>query len=246
MAQQRQLAHPPLREALIDIRIAEELPQSFIDGIAGQGLPGYATVTKMWRGRVTFALTVLPSMAPPPSSGGSEQFGWRYDSNDGARVAQFRRDGLTFSVLKGYTTWADAKSSAQELWGLYCRWGSPRLVKRLAVRYINVLNLPKGEDSDNYLTAGPRIPSELPQLWSGFLYRVVIPFTADEASAIVTQAMEPPLESSVPIVLDIDVFLERVLAPDSTEIWAKLDKLRDIKNRIFFASVTEKALEPHR
>jgi len=246
VAEHRQLTHPPLREALIDIRIPEELPDSFIQAVAERTPRGFETQTKIWRGKWTFKVEQTKPEETAVTQDLGEQFGWRYDSKGGAKVVQLRRDGMTFSVLKGYTNWNEAKSSAQDLWRHYCEWGSPRMVNRLAVRYINVLELPPGADSDAYLTAGPRIPPELPQTFNNFLHRILIPFTPERANAIVTQALEAPLESGVPIVLDIDAFFSCTLAPDSPEIWTQLDRLREIKNRIFFASVTEKALEAYR
>lgn len=247
MAEHRQLTHPPLREALIDFRISEELPDSFIEKVAGRALSGYETITKIWRGKWTVQLSPEKAADAAVAKNVSEQFGWRYDAKDGSRVAQLRRDGATYSVLKGYTSWGEAKSSAQSTWQQYCEWGSPRLVTRLAVRYINVLELPPGINTDIYLTAGARIPPELPQIFNSFFHRVMIPFAPEGATAVLTQALEVPLEKSVPVVLDIDVFTNNcTLAPDSSEIWSQLDKLRDIKNRIFFAAVTEKAMEVYR
>jgi uncharacterized protein (TIGR04255 family) len=100
-------------------------------------------------------------------------------------------------------------------------------------------------DTDIYFTAGPRIAAGLPQMFNGFLHRVAIPFAVEEATAIVTHALEQPLASKVPVVLDIEVVRSCSVTPDSPEIWTQLDTLRDIKNRIFFASVTEKALEAY-
>jgi uncharacterized protein (TIGR04255 family) len=81
---------------------------------------------------------------------------------------------------------------------------------------------------------------------NGFLHRVVIPFSTDGITAIVTQAMEFPSGTSVPVVLDIDVYYTCKLEVNSPIVWAEFDRLRDIKNHIFFSSVTERALEPYR
>jgi uncharacterized protein (TIGR04255 family) len=242
VAEHRQLAHPPLREALIDLRLSEELPDSFLNRAAGHKLSGYDTVTKILRG--SLALQMTKPEEPPVTKVASEQFGWRYDAGDGSRVAQLRRDGMTYSVVKGYTKWEDARFSAQQLWRHYIEWGSPKSVSRLAVRYINVLQVPTGVDLDAYLTAGPRIPPGLPQIHNSFLHRVVIPF-APTTTAIVTQVLESMLESSASVVLDIDVFMNGSFSPDSAEIWTELDNLRIIKNQIFFAALTEKALEAY-
>lgn len=246
MAEHRLLAHPPLREAIIDLRIADQLPASFVEKIAGQPLVGFEAAIPIWHGKYTFQVGIDQPSGPGTTGGTKERYGWRYLTTDGSRVAQFRRDGATFSVLRDYTNWEEAKTKARTLWTQYCEWGSPTEVSRLAVRYINVLDVPVGMDFDLYLAAGPRIPPELPQVLNGFTHRVVVPFSTDGTTAIVTQAMELPSGTSVPVVLDIDAYYTCKLEADSPIVWSEFDRLRDIKNHIFFSSVTERALEPYR
>jgi uncharacterized protein (TIGR04255 family) len=245
VAEHRQLTHPPLREAVIDLRLAEELPASVVDEIGRERLPDFEPPIQMWRSQISFP--VGPPGLPPPllPPNANEPFGWRFHRSDGARVIQLRRDGVTFGVTQGYTTWAEAKGFARGVVERYCGWAGNASVARIAVRYINVLAVPVGEDFDLYLTAGPRVPPGVPNILSAFLHRVVIPFSQDRASAIVTQALEQLGDATVSVVLDIDVWTESRLQMDALEIWTTLDVLRDIKNRIFFGSVTERALEPY-
>jgi uncharacterized protein (TIGR04255 family) len=86
------------------------------------------------------------------------------------------------------------------------------------------------------------VPPGIPETLSGFLHRIVVPFSSDGTSAIITQA----LEADGGVVLDIDVWRESRSRTNSPELWITLDGLREIKNRIFFASVTETALEPYK
>jgi len=243
VAEYRRLSKPPLREALIDIRISQELPVSSVDKLSVHQLDGFEVPIEMRRGKI--AIQFSPDMSAPLPLPGSAQegFGWRYSTADGSRVVQFRRDGATFSILKGYQDWNEARSSARILWEQYREWNSPAKVSRLAVRYINVLSLPMGIDFDLFLTAAPRIPPDLPQMLSGFFQRTVIPFSTDGTTAVVTQALEPLHDNIVPVVLDIDVWYNVSLEVDASEIWIQLDRLRDIKNQIFFSSITERALE---
>jgi uncharacterized protein (TIGR04255 family) len=245
VAEYRHLSKPPLREALIDIRISEELPASNVDKLSAHRLDGFEAPIEIRRGRISIQFN-LDKSAPLPLPGSAQEgLGWRYSTADGSRVVQFRRDGATFSILKGYQDWDEARSSARVLWEQYREWNSPTKVSRLAVRYINVLNLPMGVDFDLFLTAAPRVPPELPQMVSGFFQRTVIPFSADGTTAIVTQALEPPHETVVPVVLDIDVWYNVLVDLAAPEIWIQLDRLRNIKNQIFFSSITERALEQY-
>ena len=49
-----------------------------------------------------------------------------------------------------------------------------------------------------------------------------------------------------PAVLDIDVFTEVSLEGASEETWSRLDDLRNIADRIFFSSLTEKVIESYK
>jgi uncharacterized protein (TIGR04255 family) len=236
-----QLSHPPLREAVILVQLSEELPPSFVETVRGQILAGYQIARPTKRGQFRFQIDVEnPSRAEVTKE---EIDGWRFDSNDGAKVLQVRRSGMTFSLLKGYGKWPDFKTSAREVWLQYCKWAGSLSVGRLVIRYINVIEIPLGVDFDDYLAAGPRIPPQIPQLLSGFFHRVSVPFAGADAVAFITQVLEPAGPMSVPVVLDIEVQSPWNPEKDASEIWSQFDKLREAANLIFFSSLTKKALE---
>lgn len=235
-----QLLHPPLRETIIYLQFANELASETMTRLKEQTLEDYVAPRPIRAGQ--FRLQVGPE-ATQTTLTKDELDGWRYDSKDGSRVLLLRRGSATFSVLRGYTSWDDFKASASKLWvRIYAVVGNV-MIARLAVRYINVVQVPHGADFDDYLTAGPRIPPQAPQLLSGFIQRVEIPFGEANATATITQALEPPGQTSIPVVLDIDVQSPIQLEGHSAEIWTRLDKLRDIKNLLFFSSLTKRALE---
>jgi uncharacterized protein (TIGR04255 family) len=131
-------------------------------------------------------------------------------------------------------------------WQKFLEILGPVVIGRLAVRYINAIEVPIGADFDEYLTAGPRIPQPLPQLYTSFVQRVTVPFDEVNGYAIITQALELPGDKGPVTVMDIDVACNCSIGGAASESWERLSKLRDIKNRIFFASVTPKALEAYK
>jgi uncharacterized protein (TIGR04255 family) len=119
----------------------------------------------------------------------------------------------------------------------------------VATRYINNLRLPMqdGEDFGVYLTKPPEVPEGLPQSLSSFLQRVVLHDKALDVHATVTQIFEPipsgNLPSAIPVILDVDAFRVAEFQIPGPGIWDCLQELRDFKNRVFFESLTEKAIE---
>jgi len=66
----------------------------------------------------------------------------------------------------------------------------------------------------------------------------------DERAGIasrVTQVLEPS-DTGMSVILDTDSFAVDE-SPVNDEVWARFAELRDMKNRIFFGSLTELALE---
>jgi uncharacterized protein (TIGR04255 family) len=78
-----------------------------------------------------------------------------------------------------------------------------------------------------------------------FLTRLVIPDKDSGSNVAIGQALEAlnAETRTVPVLLDIDVFKEVDLSIESEEIWTLLTRMRDLKNRAFFNSLTPKALE---
>ena len=118
----------------------------------------------------------------------------------------------------------------------------PEMVTRLATRYINHMQIPLPiADFTAYLTAAPNIPSNLPQAISSFFSKVVMQYMDIDAAASVVQALEPSINPNfITIIFDIDVYIEKDFSVDSANIWSNLEKLRNVKNEIFFSYITEK------
>jgi uncharacterized protein (TIGR04255 family) len=47
---------------------------------------------------------------------GEEVLGWRYEREDGSAVAQLRRNGITYSILKNYLGWDVLREEARNAW----------------------------------------------------------------------------------------------------------------------------------
>ena len=62
-------------------------------------------------------------------------------SQDDLTVAQFRADGFTMNRLKPYTGWAMLLPQVLDLWDAYVTVAQPAHVARVALRYINRLDL---------------------------------------------------------------------------------------------------------
>lgn len=248
MAKQRHLRNAPIVEALIDIRTTT--PVDF-------DVARFTMLPKTLEQRFPRAEALRAFSGGFEIDGQLQQIrshtvnqgilGYLYRSETNDRVLQARKDGFTFSKLQPYEDWSKLRSEAVELWDMYVSVAKPEQISRLALRYINRLNIPTTSgkfDFDEYFTAAPQVPEGLPQAISGFLYRVHLPNPEINAAAIIHQALEPASSPSmVTVLLDIDVFVHQTFAPSDRTMMGAFEHLHDFKNKIFFEYITEKTAE---
>ncbi len=169
------------------------------------------------------------------------------ESSDSQFVFQAQLTGFTLSRLKPYETWESLVHEAHLAWESYVKVAAPTVITRVAVRYINRVEIPLSAfgQFEDFLTAGPNVPEPLPQGVAEFLSRVVVHEPATGAAVIITQALEPenPTNRTAPVILDIDVFKQTEFAVESNDYWELLDRFRILKNDVFFSCLTPKALE---
>ena len=238
------LRTPPIREALIDIQLAVPVDLPHVERIAEKFSARFPRKQTLREG--IFELKFSKASDVTAKTHDSATIGYRLDSEDGSRVLQARVRGFTFSILKGYTAWEVLREEAHAAWGEFVAGvgDTSVTVTRVATRFINVLQLPPPPiDFDDFLTCAPRVPRDLPQVLSGFFQQITIPLPDKGFTAIVTHALETPTESATPVVLDIDVFHAQQYPASDDGIWHALDAAREIKNQVFFSSITDRALE---
>ena len=245
MSEWPHLPKAPISEALVDIRVVLP-PATDIDHLKpfrDKVRDRYPTCRErhQWRGQLEFKAAEAPLVHAP--SGHPD--GYLLTSGDGCQVVQARLDGFTFSRLKPYQTWELLRDSARPLWEYYRQLAKPESVTRIAVRYINRLELPiPFKDFREWLLTVPEVAPNLPQGLAGFFFRLNIPFEEPHGFVNLTQALEAgDYARHAPLIFDIDTFRPVELDPGDEEIWRQLEELRVIKNRVFFESITDRLKE---
>ncbi len=235
MAKLVHLPNAPIVEALIDIRVRlpESTTISTLDEATGQLAADFPL--KKQQQKREFSITGVAAQELHTSVEG-----YIVQSEDELSSVQFRRDGFTFNKLKPYTTWEDFSAQALRFWDKYVEAANPVRITRLAVRYINAVEIPRDRiDLDDYFTVAPRVPAELEDrsVIASFHSRVTAAVDDHaQVNVVLTNASNP---SGPAIILDIDVFMEIDEEP-GLDVRPALESLRSIKNDVFFASITEK------
>jgi len=228
----------PITEALIDIKVDPKstISLSLLESIHDRIREEYPTKKK--------GIAVIGRFSGGDEVGASAtqtQVGFAYHSTDTKQVIQARRDGFTFSRLRPYGSWTELRDEARRLWEIYREELAPLKITRVAVRYINQIDIPlRAIDYKDYFRTTPEVSPALPQDISGFFMQLHFPQVDFGGLLIFNQAaIAPPQPEMNSVILDIDVFKEAPMDSDE-EIWGLLEKLRDRKNQFFEGSITDR------
>jgi uncharacterized protein (TIGR04255 family) len=240
------LPRAPIVEAVIEIRsrAGQTLEEATLRSIIEPRLTGYVFLDSVreYHGEVKFESGKLPSQKV-------RDLGWkgvRFRSSDGKHIAQFNRDGFSFSRLEPYLTWEQLDNESQRLWNTYKDVAQPVEFQRLGLRYINRIKLPAGELLfENYIQPAPSSPHDLELPFHGFMHKdtLAVPGHPYAINVIRTiQQLNGGVDGGVAVILDIDVFTTHSLDLDNAMLQGRLLEMRWLKNKVFFGSITAKAL----
>ena len=249
MATPGRLSSPPIQEALVDIRIASATPidAGILEPLKQNLASRFPKSQPRHRVEATFEAKAAGQL-PDIQARDVGFHGLFLKDEADSRLVQFRVDGFTLNQVKGYTSADDLFAEALDLWQAYVNVVHPTAATRVALRYINRLLLPfsDGDRFGRFLTAPATMPPEAPQQVADFLVRTVVYVPEIEGTAIVTQRLENAVGSANPFLFDIDVFREAAFGTASGDLEPFLQRLREVKNTLFFSFLTDEALEPHR
>lgn len=236
-------ANAPITEALLDIRV--ELPKDIDLNKIATFHNSIKDRFSEKKERIHFEASFKIAQGEPPTTtpAFSEPDGYLFRSPNENKIVQARLDGFTFNKLKPYEEWKLFYADARELWDLYFKITTPVRITRIALRYINRIEIPLPmENFKEYIKTIPEIAPDLPQGLERFFMQLVIPNDEIQSTAIINQTVEPPTPTQkLPLIFDIDVWKFINYTANIEEMWKEFEKLRAFKNNIFFKSITKKA-----
>lgn len=232
----------PIAEAVIDLRV--ELPSdidlSTLANIHASLKESYPKQREQHRvlGTMSFGDQVNTSAA-------QKRIGYVFSNPESKQFFQARIDGFTFSKLAPYQGWDNFCAEARRLWDIYRAAVHPNAVTRIAVRYINRLDLPLPiEDFKDYLRTVPEVSAGLAQGLSSYFMQLQLPQDDLKALLFLNETLlEPSSPQLVSVLLDVDLFRTVDLPADEEGIWALFSQLRIRKNQIFEACITDRTRE---
>jgi len=232
----------PITEALLDLRVENMRnlsPAQFRQELSSlsNDYPNQKDMVDV-ASQVSFGETVGATTRQTP-------IGVFFTSTDGKQALQARQDGMTFGRLAPYERWETFRDEARRLWKLYREVTNTQQLLRVAVRYINRLDIPlPSVQFKDYLRTLPEVSPDLTQGLSGYFMQLQLPQEDIKAMLIINQALVPPPASDkTSVLLDIELAREVDLVNDEEFLWDYLEQLRFRKNQVFNDCLTEKMKE---
>jgi uncharacterized protein (TIGR04255 family) len=235
-----------ITEALINIGVVSSAQESIDsselrDRVSTTFSPNYADCQQIleFQGGFEFANERV-------SSNTTQRFvGYRLISSDQKYVVQLRFDGFTLSRLAPYDCWQALYDETRKLWELYSSIFVPSAIDSVTVRYINQFDIPLPfQDFKDYLKTFPEVAPEIDTGLNSYFMQLQM-FQEDiQGMLTLNQGVLPAQNADfLPILLDINLFCQVAFAETADSIWGTLNKLRDRKNKIFEACITERLRE---
>lgn len=177
--------------------------------------------------------------------------GFLFKSRDQKKIVQFRINGFTLSHLNHYQNWDSLIKDTQKYWKLFNSKRSDFKISRLAVRFINQIQIPwPCINKSDYLLRMPNTPSgsEADELHS-FAEQVSWSNKASgcQSNLIIFMAEQSNDSVEKTITIDIDTFRNiQVNNLTDDKVWELINAFQSIKNDIFYSLVGKKTIERYR
>ena len=230
----------PIVEAIFDIRVnnTEIEDVNAIEELKNTLLKDFPITNK----RINFEgkIELNVNSADIKSKGISNITGFIFSNKEKNRKIQFRTDGYTCNFLAPYNDWEEFSDLALEYWNIYLEFAKPKIILRIALRYINKIEIPLGDnfEFETYLKSVPQIPKSLPQKFNEYFLRMRIPSKDKNIEAIVSQTFEKPVSNFLPFIIDIDVYNSN-LTQAQEDLSNNFNELRKLKNIVFEDLITD-------
>lgn len=230
----KKLQHPPIREAIIDIKIAEPLSGEDFE----QKYPAIQSQYPDKKAINVFQASI--NSHDQITNSGSFFQGYQYFSEDKKQILQFQKDGFTFNRLSPYPSWNDFVEQAKKGWEVYSNDISS-LITRLAIRTINEIHVPYPlEKINDFFNLQLVLPSALNFSQEQFNVQSIL--RKENFKALINfSVLNHSNPSTTKVLLDIDLFCDTFnFSATSPEIFQTLSVMRELKNSVFFSCLTER------
>lgn len=169
-----------------------------------------------------------------------------YISDDKQKNFEITTSKITYSQSSKYEGWEKFVVDVQNTWSIiYEKLLKDKIILTgLSIRNVNKIELTEKEINpvDYFNTVIYAKEGVIPDNVNVFSLRYVIPMNDQNIHSNVSLSVEPSDGEILPFVFDIDVLYNNETDYNTDLIWTMFNKIRDIKNDIFYKTLTDKTI----
>lgn len=237
------LKHPPITEAVIEVRWRKPLlfSDSTIDLIKNLFKEPFGEPEVRKSSQWTFKIGE-DSNQPNMTELGPSQMVFKHSKY----ILNISHNKIVISNIHPYAGWDDLYKTFLKVISITRTKLNVTSLNRIGVRYVNNLNIPRnGGDIifKDYITTAPELPPGVSNSVLGFINRLIVSDKERNATAVISHALDQNralITEKVPLIFDIDVFKTGEFSTEESKLNNVLSLLREMKNEIFFNTLTDK------
>ena len=181
--------------------------------------------------------------------------GYKLSSLEGTDLILVRPDVFGVGRLAPYEGWDSFCSTLKKNWEEAKKVFGYRPINRLALRYINRIDIPCDvrpvieedvhpviEETD-YVNISIAVPKDVVNVFQGYRIEFAAKTEKDILFTVRTGASKSPMVDHIGIILDLDIYKVKDLPQKDGDMWNLLNELRLQKNSLFERFVTNKSRE---
>jgi uncharacterized protein (TIGR04255 family) len=226
----------PITEAVIEIRTKAVLDSGDLERLASRFSRKFPASPQK-----TFDWTVEIGEVAPKAD--QKLTGYRLYSADGSRILVLGLHSIGTAKAAPYEGWDNLIQEARSNWDIWLKIVGWTPVTRIGVRFVNRIDIPILGliELDDYITFQPTLPPVLDKGIRHFAMNASVPLGKDNLNLVLNAGSTPsPIIGRQSLILDLDVSRALDLPGNDTDLWASIESMRDRKNEVFEACITDR------
>lgn len=238
------LKHPPIVVSLFQIRFNENIDLEKLVSIESR-IKDYLPQRKdhihtdINVGSITMGITSISGKSD------SKIVGYDYFSEDDKKIISINEKTFSYQNMETYNGWSQFTEEIIKFLKLISDIFEANKIERLSIRFINNILI------DNFVNPLEYFKTLISSTEDNFSpydvvkygFKIVYKIPDSNIHAIVNQTPEYTIDKKCNYIFDIDVLDNSLMSFDIAEIMNTINRLREIKNNIFFSNLTPKTIE---
>jgi len=232
---------PPITEAVIGINFQTPIDSEILTSVSKKFSSHYPQNQDISNFDISLEIS---EATPEPVTQLKKVQGYRLSNHDMTQLLVLWPNAFFTSQLAPYTGWDDFFARFERDWKIWKRHIGFNTISRIGVRYINRIDVPQERKIilEDYLNIFPTVPEFLGSI-NAYGVQVNTALADIKCNLLLNSGAVPsPIFGTQSFLVDIDISQDAPPQSDN-DIFELLRLIRDRKNSLFEACVTDKARE---